>query len=198
MPTWSIGLLVDNEGEKGGEKVKKGLLAVFISLVLLFMVAMPALPALAADPEVTITVTAQVVSITNSKASWAIGNIVPDAVVYFSTDGTQDDDWSMIINAGNVTVDVEIQGTDFEGGDYDWTLATSAGAEQYSLYVNDSGTPTVYDVEVKSSSYNDITTSLADGDNVTWSANFTAPTGFNAADDGAEKSATVTLVASVS
>jgi len=164
----------------------------------LALLAVLAVPAFAANPTVSITVTAEVVSITNDKATWAIGTVAVDAVVYFSTDGTQDDDWSTITNTGSVTVDVEIQGTNIEGGDYDWTLATAAGSEAYSLYANKAATPTVYDVEVKTSSCNDITAAAglaADATNL-WSMNFTAPTAFNAADDGNEKTATVTLVAS--
>lgn len=157
-----------------------------------------AAPAMAANPTVSITVTAEVVSITNTQSTWGIGTVVVDAVVYFSATGAQDDDYSTITNTGSVTVDVEIQGTNFEGGSYDWTLATAAGSETYSLYANKQATPTVYDVEVKTSSYNDITAAAglaADGTN-TWSMKFTAPTAFNANDDGNEKTATVTLVAS--
>ena len=153
-------------------------------------------PLTAANPTVSITVTAEVVSITNTKASWAIGTVAVDAVVYFSTDGTQDDDWSQIENTGSVTVDVEIQGTDIEGGDYDWVLAAAAGSEQYSLYANNTTGGSNYVIEVKSSTYNDICTDLAADGTYDWSMKFTAPSGFNANDDGEQKTTTVTLVAS--
>jgi len=151
---------------------------------------------LAANPEVAITVTAQVIAVTNTQASWGIGSIVPDAVVYFSASGTQDDDYSQLNNTGNVAIDVEIQGTNIEGGDYDWTLNTTASPEKYSLFANDAGTPTVYDIEVKLSAYNNLKANLAVDATADWSMKFTAPTAFNADDDGAEKSATITLVAS--
>lgn len=170
-----------------------------ISLSLMLAVAlltMLAVPAFAANPTVSITVTAEVVSITNTEATWAIGTVATDAVVYFSATGSQDDDYSQITNTGSVAVDVEIQGTDIEGGDYDWTLAAAAGSETYQLYANSESTPTVYDVEVKSSVYNDLTTNLAADGTYDWSMEFTAPSAFNAADDGNEKTATVTLVAS--
>ena len=172
-----------------------------IALSLVLAVALLAsfvVPVAAANPTVSITVTAEVVAITNTQASWGIGTVAVDAVVYFSATGVQDDDYSQITNTGSVTVDVEIQGTDIEGGVYDWTLATAAASETYSLYANKQATPTVYDVEVKSSVYGDITAAggLAALGTNDWSMKFTAPTGFNAADDGAEKSATVTLVAS--
>ena len=168
-----------------------------LSLVLaLALLAAVAVPAFAANPTVSITVTAQVVSITNTQATWAIGVVDVDDVVYFSATGAQDDDYSQITNTGSVAVDIEIQGTDIEGGDYDWTLAATAGSEQYSLYANSESTPTVYDVEVKSSTYGDLTTNLAVDGTYDWSMKFTAPSAFNASDDGNEKSATVTLVAS--
>ena len=172
-----------------------GLSLVLAVLLTLGLVA----PAMAANPTVSITVTAQVVSITNSQANWAIGVVAVDAVVYFSATGAQDNDYSLITNTGSVTEDVEIQGTNIEGGSYDWTLATAAGNQTYSLYANKLATPTVYDVEVKSSDYVDITAAgglAADAENA-WSMKFTAPSAFDAADDGAEKSATVTLVATI-
>ena len=136
------------------------------------------------------------VAITNTQDTWNMGILVPDAVVYFSVDNTQDDDWSQIENTGDVAVDIEIQGTDIEGGDYDWTLANVAGVETYSLYANSESTPTVYDIEVKSSVYNDLYANLAAAGTYDWSMKFTAPSGFNAADTGTQKSATVTLVCS--
>jgi|GEM_PF-5466315 len=169
--------------------------ALSLVLAVALVVAFTA-PALGANPTVSITVTAEVVAITNTQATWGIGTVAVDAVVYFSATGAQDDDYSQIENTGSVAVDVEIQGTNIEGGDYDWTLAAAAGSETYSLYANKQATPTVYDVEVKSSTYVDIATNLAASGTNDWSMKFTAPTGFNAADDGNEKSATVTLVAS--
>jgi len=157
-----------------------------------------AVPAFAANPTVAITVTAKVVSITNTQANWDIGVVDVDAVVYFSATGAQDDDYSQIANTGSVNVDVEIQGLDIEGGDYDWVLATTAASEQYSLYANKQATPTVYDVEVKKATYVDICAALIPTGTNDWSMKFTAPTAFNAADAGAQKSTTVTLVASAS
>jgi len=167
-------------------------LSLVLAIALMAMFVVPA----AANPIVTISVTAQVVSITNSQDTWTIGVVDVDDVKYFSADNNQDDDYSQIENIGSVAVDVEIQGTDIEGGDYDWTLAAAAGSETYSLYANTQGAPTVYDIEVKSSEYNDLTTDLAAAATFDWSMNFTAPSAFNAADDGEAKSATVTLVAS--
>jgi hypothetical protein len=155
-------------------------------------------PAMAANPTVALTVTARVIAITNSEATWAIGVVAADAEVYFSATGAQDNDYSRITNTGTVTVDVEIQGTNFSGTP-NWTLAATTGADQYSLFANKQATPTVYDVEVKSSSYVDIThvDGLAPAGTNDWSMKFTAPSSFGGTENGTEKTATVTLVASI-
>jgi len=168
--------------------------ALSLVLAVALVVAFTA-PAFAANPTVSITVTAELVAITNSKATWGIGTVAVDAVVYFSTDGTQDDDWSRITNTGSVAVDVEIQGTNLTGTP-NWTLAATTGADQYTLFANKQATPTVYDVEVKTSSYVDIVTGLAAAGTNDWSMKFTAPSSFGGTEDGNEKSGTVTLVAS--
>ena len=172
-----------------------------VSLALaLMLVATIATPVLAADPTVTITVSAKIVAITNTHDAWNIGPIEIDDIVYFSATGAQDDDYSQVENTGNVPVDVEIQGTNCEGGAYDWTLANTGGAgdQIYTLFANSEATPTVYDVRVKSASYVDLCTNLDDSvaDTYDWSMKFTAPTAFHGSDAGANKTATITLVVS--
>ena len=136
--------------------------------------------------------------ISNTPSSWAIGVVGTSDVVYFSATGAQDDDYALITNTGNCVVDIQIQGQDIEGGSYDWVLASTADSEQYSLYANSEATPTVYDIEVKSSSYNNLCADLVEDDTYSWSIKFTAPTAFNANEDGEQKATTVTLVASAS
>lgn len=168
-----------------------------ILLTLILIIQIPA-HALAADPTVTIIFNFQVVGITNTQTTWTMADADVDDILYFSADNSQDDDYSQIENTGNVAADVEIQGTNMEGGDYDLTLAAAAGDQQYSLYANSSNASSTYDIEVKSSSYNDIVTSLGPGAVYNWSMKLTAPTAKNASDDGSNKTATVTLVASES
>jgi len=177
--------------------MKRKFLTLGIALAMVATLVVPS-AVLAVDPTVSITVSAKTISITNTQDTWAIGAVVVDDVKYFSADNTQNDTYSQIENTGNVAVDVEIRGITIEGGAYDWTLATAAGDQIYSLYANKAATPTVYDVEVKSSAYNDITAAagLAAAGTNAWSMKFTAPTAFHASDAGAQKSATVTLVAS--
>jgi len=133
--------------------------------------------------------------ITNTQATWNIGHVQAGNVKYFSANGEQDDDYSTITNTGSVAVDVAIQGLDIEGGAYDWVLGTTAGDQTYSLYANSEGTPTVYDVEVKKSSYNYLCEDLAVSGTYDWSMKFTAPTAFDPDDDCSQKSSTITLVA---
>jgi len=175
--------------------MRKKFLGLALALALIVTLLFPVV-ALAANPEVAITVYGDIIAITNSQDTWAIGHVqAGGAAVYFSATGAQDDDYSQIENTGNQIVDIQIQGVDIEGGDYDWTLGAAAGDKTYQLYANASGTPTVYDVEVKSSSYVDLTTNLAVDATYDWSMEFTPPTVFDAADDGSQKSATITLVA---
>jgi len=170
-----------------------------LSLVLaLALLGALAVPAFAANPTVSITVTAEVVAITNTQANWAIGVVDTSATVYFSATGAQDDDYSQITNTGSVTVDIEIQGTLIEGGDYDWALDATGtpGSEIYGLLANSEAAPTVYDIVVKPSAYVDLIAGLVKTDTYDWSMKFLGPTAFNANDAGAEKTSTVTLVAS--
>lgn len=177
--------------------MKRRIISIALAAALLTALVLP-IPVLAADPTVTITVAAKTIAITNTQDTWVIGAVEVDNVVYFSATGSQDDDYSQIENTGNVAVDVEIQGTDAEGGDYDWLLASAPDTETYSLYANTPSGGSGYTIEVKSSSYVDIVSNLpaTGSDTYDWSMKFTAPSAFDALDDGSNKSITVTLVAS--
>jgi len=133
--------------------------------------------------------------ISNDPATWNIGHVQAGNVKYFSANGEQDDDYALITNTGGVAVDVQIQGLDIEGGSYDWTLGSSAGDQTYSLYANSEASPTVYDIEVKKADYSYLCEDLAVEGTYNWSMKFTAPTALNPADDGLQKSTTITLVA---
>jgi len=172
-------------------RIRKKLLAGLLVMGLLLTGLVPA-TVLAANPEVAITITAEFVAITNTQNTFAIG------VVEAGDEATKwgaSDTYSTAENTGSVACDIELQGELIEGGDYDWTLAATAGDKIYQLYAN-SDHSTTYDIEVKSSVYTDLTTNLAADATWTWSMQFTPPTIFDAADAGAEKSSTLTLVAS--
>lgn len=176
--------------------MRKKFLTGLLTVSLLLAVVLPCRVALAADPEVSITVTAQIVAITNTQATWTIDTpVVVDAEVYFSVDDAADVDYSQVENTGNVAVDIEIQGTDLAGTPT-WTLAATTAADQYCLYANTEGAPTVYDVEVKKASYVDLKAGLATSGTWDWSMKLTVPSSFGGTEDGNAKTGTVTLVAS--
>lgn len=155
-----------------------------------------AIPAMATNPVVTITVTAGILSITNTQDTWAIGYATPSEVVYFSSNGSEDDDYSTANNTGNIAVNIELQGVDFNGS-FPWTLGAASGNQTYSLFANSGNGTSTYDIEVvKTTGFNNLVDNLTVGTLYNWSMKFTAPSLFNVADDLAQKSATVTLVAS--
>ena len=170
-----------------------------LSLVLAIVLTLGLVaPALATNPTVSITVTASVTSITNTITQWDIGTITTTATVYFSATGAEDLDYSQILNNGSTIVDIEIQGAIIEGGDYDWALSATgeAGNQTYGLLANNPSGGATYNVTVKSSAFVDLTTGLAIDGTYNWTMKFLGPTAFSPADDGNEKSTTVTLVAS--
>ena len=174
--------------------MRKKLMGVLLVVILVGSFVFPAMANAATNPTVTITVKAKVISATNTESDWNIGMVGVDNVKYFSGDNLENDTYSQLNNTGNVEIDVALGGSDFEGGDYDWLLNTTADTEKYSLYANSEATPTTYDVEVKTSDCNNLATDLAAGHVYNWSMKFTAPSGFNAADPGTNKTATLTLV----
>jgi len=182
------------------KRIRRIALSLVLAVLLTLGLVVPAMAN--GNPTVTITISARIVAITNSVNTWTSPAVVAGgAAIYWSADGyTQDNDYSLITNTGNVAVNVAIQGTNFEGGSYDWTLAAAAGDKIYSLYSNNSTQPTSYTIEVKTSAYANICTALpaTGSDTCAWSMKLTPPTIFDAADDGSSKNATVTLVAAAS
>ena len=174
--------------------MKNRLIALVASLLLIVALVLP-MAVHAVNPVVTITVTAQVVAITNSQNTWAMGTIAENSIIYFSANNLEDDNYSMVTNTSNVAVDIEIQGVTIEGGAYDWTLAAVSDNQTYQLYANSGNATATYDIEVKSAAYNDLIANLAVDSVYFWSCNFTAPTAFHPDDDGIQKSGTITLVA---
>jgi hypothetical protein len=170
-----------------------------LSLVLaVLMLVGLTMPAFAQNPTVTIYVSAQVVSITNSVATWNITVMGLSGIAYFSADNLEDVDYSTITNTGNIACDVEIQGTDFVAANvsYNWDLDAAAGNQTYSLYAYNV-TAAGYTIEVREAvTYNYLCLDLDPDDTYDWSMLFTAPDEFHPDDDGDYKTATTTLVAS--
>lgn len=177
--------------------MKRRLAILGATLLLLAGMVVPS-AVFAIAPTVTIHVTAQMVSITNDKDTWELGLVTEGQILYFSTDNAQDDDWSTITNTSNVHVDVELRGTDLIPANptYTWTLASENTTATYCLYANLAATPTVYNVEVKkAATYSKVAVNLGEGLTNKWSMKFTAPTTFNAEDNGLEKASVLTLAA---
>lgn len=174
--------------------MRQKLSILIVSLLLLVGMVVP-MAVFAVNPVVTITVSAQVVSITNSRPDWAMGTIDVNTIRYFSDSlSTQNDTYSRISNASNVHIDIEIRGTEITDTFNAWTYDTVNGVEKYSLYAN-SGNAT-YNIPIKSAAYDDLVVDLGESPaTFDWSANFTAPSAFNAGDTGAEKTGSITLVA---
>lgn len=172
---------------------------ILIGIMVVAMVIGFAVPAFAVDPHVDISVSAALVAATNTQGSWALGYVEIDDVLYFSANNLADVDYSTVENTGNVPCTVTLQGTklDDTDGAFDWTLTTAAGNQTYALAANSVGTPTVYDVEIKSApAYTELVHELDDSvsDTYAWSMKFTAPNEFSATDDGSQKDSILTLV----
>ena len=165
-----------------------------LSLVLaVALLGAMAVPALAGNPTVSLTVRASVVSISLDETIWEIGVVVASATPKWGDSDTK----ATLTNTGSVAVNVTIGGTDAVGANYTWTLAADGdpGSEIYGLKAT---TTTTYNITVKKTPFNNLVTDLphTSSNTVTWSMTFYAPTAFNASEDGESKSATVTLVAS--
>ena len=170
-----------------------------LSLVLaVALLGAMAVPALAANPTVSITVRAEAVSISIDETTWDIGTVgTSDTAVWGDAA-----DHCILTNTGTVNVDVTIQGTDLVATNttHNWVLADDgdAASETYALKAYDGDGYNIIVKKTEGGGFNELASDLdhTTGNTVTWSMTFYAPTAFNAGDDGAEKSGSVTLVAS--
>jgi len=166
-----------------------------LSLVLaVALLAMMAVPAFAGNPSVSITVRAGVVAIENTQTEWLVGIVAASAEVKWGASDT----YSTITNTGTVNVDVKLVGGDLVAGNVslNWELSDdgSRGDQTYGLKATNT---TSYDIVVNKAGDGQVAVNLPHSTNntVTWSMTFYVPTAFDAGDDGAEKSGSVTIVA---
>lgn len=100
-----------------------------------------------------------------------------------------------VTNYGEEAIDIAIKGTDLEGS-LTWTLSDDGnnGTDIYALLAGlDGGS---YNIVVKKNSpYNDLVSSLGAGSSQDWGLQIEAPVNI---DEGSEKTATVSLVVSIS
>ncbi len=144
----------------------------------------------AANPTITITVTARVVSISNTPSSWDF-ELVDSASTYetgltcFNT-----------TNDGNCEVDISISGSNMTGSGFTWELSDTATPSDmvYGLKVGLSGGN--YTIIVKlNSPYNYLAENLTVDSSQQWGLKIWTPTDY---DDGNDKTGTVTITAAYS
>ena len=105
-------------------------LALFLMVVaLVTAIVIPMSVSAASTATVVITASGTYVAITNSQASWAIGQVATSAT---NTWGSATN-YSTISNTGNVSVSIFLTGNNLIGGTDTWTLNTSPGTETYQL-----------------------------------------------------------------
>jgi len=170
-----------------------------LSLVLaMALVVVTAVPAGAANPTVSITVRAQTISITNTQNTWGLGEVVVSESYKWGSSDT----YSTVTNTGNVNVDVTIRGTDCVAVNttFNWVLADTSvpGDQIYGLNATITSTYNIIVKKTEGGGFNELVSDLPHTalNTQDWSMTFYTPTAFHAEDDGLDKSATVTLVAS--
>ena len=168
--------------------MKKLLISIATALILLVVLAVPAMAA--TEQDVTITATPAFVSISNTPTSYGFGTVqtssTPSTITtYFSVDNTS----SVSINC---TVSVT---TSTWSGGVTWAHSDTAtpGADTAGLKVNVGGTWGTGDIIVKYSSPNNIVTGQAANTDWQWGIKLWAPTSFG---DGVQKQIIVRLTAS--
>jgi hypothetical protein len=128
--------------------MKNKLIAILLALVLAILPATNAYAATTQD--VTVTWTPTSIALTNSEASWAIGNVVASYEYYWWTaDGNAPapepfeaaDMKSTITNTGNVAEDIDIHNHNSAGG-AGWTVSTDETpvADEFSMRAGITGT----------------------------------------------------------
>jgi hypothetical protein len=144
---------------------------------------------------VSATVTPQNISVTVSDGSVAYGTLTPNDTEDTTSAGVNDT--QLATNDGNVTEDFNIRSTDATGGTT-WTLAGSAGADQFAhSYCNaGSGSPDNCDAtptwNALSTSYNTLATAIAPAGTNRFDLQINTPT---SSSDFVEKTITVTVQA---
>lgn len=144
----------------------------------------------AANPAITITVTARAVSVSNTPSSWdfdlvGTNSTYETGLTCFNT-----------TNVGNVEVDISISGSNMTGGGFTWELSDTATPDDmvYGLKAGLSGGN--YTIIVKlNSPYNYLAENVTVDTSQQWGLRIWTPTDY---DDGNDKTGTVTITASYS
>lgn len=167
--------------------MKKLIVSLVLSLVLVIGLVSPALAATTAD--VTVTATPSYVAITSSQTSYNFGVVAASSTPSTATT------WALITNTSTVQTDqtISVLAATWSGG-VTWTHSdtNAPGADTAGMLSNKGGTWGTGDVIIKYTTPNDIATNQAALTNYSFGLKLTAPTSFT---DGVEKSITVRVSA---
>lgn len=177
--------------------MRKTLIAILLALALTVVPAAGVFAATTAD--VTVTATPTYIAITNTEASWAVGNVDESTKYWWTADDlapaepfVDGDMKSTITNTGSVAEDIDVEAIDFTGG-LGWTLvAASPVANEVVLaagatgYANEAAM-----LELIDATPQELTSNLAAAGTIMWCMKLETGT-FG---DGALKTSTVTLTA---
>jgi len=170
---------------------KRKLVLILMVVALVTAVAIPmALPVSAATTAtVVITASGTFVAITNSQASWAIGQVATSATNTWGSSTA----YSTISNTGNVSVSLFLTGNNLVGGTDTWSLNTSPGTETYQLEDN-MATASTFNQNITTGGVT-AKTGVAAAAAVPWSMIFLGPSSFTGY-GGNTLTATLTISAS--
>ena len=191
-------------------KLKRKLLPIILSILLLLTIAVPAIAADSQD--VTITATPLYLAITNTPNTWTLngitgaGTISPDTVYYSNPLGDTTTPSTTVVDgecrftvtcsSGATTCDLTVNCGNFTGGDANMTNSGdgSNGATTYGAYSWYSGMTYASKVVMKASASSELySTGLAADASLKWGAEIETQT--NAWSGGSSSTATMTITA---
>ena len=168
---------------------KRKLVLILMVVALVTAIVIPMSVSAVTTATVVITASGTYVAITNSQASWAIGQVATSAT---NTWGSATN-YSTISNTGNVSVSIFLTGNNLIGSTDTWTLNTSPGTETYQLEDN-MATASTFNQNITTGGVT-AKTGVAAAGTAVWSMIFIGPTSFTGY-GGNTLTATLTISAS--
>lgn len=167
--------------------MKRLLMAILLSMVLIMGTSVPALAATSAD--ISVTATPTFIAISCDQSSYDFGTVIA------STDESTATNWATIDNTSSVQTDqtISVTSATWSGG-VTWTHSdtATAGADTAGLKANKGGTWDTGDIIIKNASPNYIAEDQAANTDYKFGIKLVAPTSFT---DGTEKSITIRISA---
>jgi uncharacterized protein YdbL (DUF1318 family) len=168
---------------------KRKLVLILMVVALVTAIVIPMSVSAASTATVVITASGTYVAITNSQASWAIGQVATSAT---NTWGSATN-YSTISNTGNVSVSIFLTGNNLIGSTDTWTLGAAAGDGTYVLKDN-MATASTFNQAITTGGVT-AKTGVAAAGTAVWSMIFIGPTSFTGY-GGNTLTATLTISAS--